>query len=182
MTAPRIGYLGVGSNIDPACNVVAALEQLSGPLTLTSVSTFYRTEPVDRPDQPPFANGVFGIETSLEPRQLKQLLCAVEVKLGRRRTADRHSPRTIDLDLLLLGELVLDDDRFRLPDPDIRRRPFISTPLLELAPELVLPDTGERLSEVVGQTADLTPDAPLTAALRAALGDPPGLRVPSGSS
>lgn len=176
MSERRIGYVGVGSNIDPHRNIPSALTRLAEQVTVTAVSTFYRTVPLDRPDQPLYANGVFGVETLLEPRQFKQLLCAVEVTLGRRRGGDRHAPRTIDLDLLLLGDLVLDDDRFRLPDPDICRRPFISTPLMELAPELRLPDTGERLADLAPRPSALTPDAPLTAALRAALGtDGPGV-------
>lgn len=87
-------------------------------------------------------------------------------------------PRTLDLDLLVLGDLVLDDARFRLPDPDIRRRPFVSLPLLELAPELCLPDTGEPLADLVPDdpAAGLVPDATLTAALRARLSELSGSR------
>ncbi len=90
------------------------------------------------------------------------------MSLGRRRTADRHARRTIDLDLLILGDLVVDDERFRLPDPDIRVRPFIALPLLELAPDLVLPDTGEWLSQVAAglSHAELAPDDELTSVLR----------------
>lgn len=170
MSDPR-GYVGVGSNLDPEDHVVSALQLLHGQLPVTGVSTFYRTAPLERPDQPPFANGVFRVQTSLAPRQLKQLLCAVEVKLGRRRTGDRHAPRTIDLDLLVLGDLVLDDVRFRLPDPDIRRRPFVALPLQELAPGLILPDTGEPLSEVCAGLAPdgLVADPELTRKLRAVL-------------
>ena len=164
----RPGYVGVGSNIAPERNVPAALDLLSDKVELTGVSTFYRTSPIARPDQPPFANGVLAIATDLAPRQVKQLLCAVEVKLGRRRTVDRHARRTIDLDLLILGDLVIDDERFRLPDPDIRLRPFVALPLLELAPDLILPDTLEPLVQVAAglSGADLAPDDELTAVLR----------------
>lgn len=178
MSDPRTGYVGVGSNIDPAQNVLRGLTLLADQVTVTAVSTFYRTASLERPEQAPFANGVFAIETHLPPGQVKQLLRAVEVKLGRRRTDDRHAPRTLDLDLLVLGDLVLDDARFRLPDPDIRRRPFVSLPLLELAPELCLPDTGKPLADLVPDdaAAGLVPDATLTAALRARLSELSGSR------
>ena len=83
------GYVGVGSNIEPARHVVGALELLQKQLEVTGSSTFYVTDPVARPEQPLYANGVFGIRTALGPGQVKQILCAVEVSLGRRRTADR---------------------------------------------------------------------------------------------
>lgn len=167
----RPGYVGVGSNVDPHQNVVAALEHLLAKVTITGVSTFYQTAPLERPDQPAFANGVFSLTTDLAPVQVKQLLCAVEVSLGRRRTGDRHAPRTIDLDLLILGDFVSEDERLPLPDPDIRRRSFVARPLLELAPDLILPDSGERLSDVEATASDpeLVPDVELTAALRARL-------------
>jgi 2-amino-4-hydroxy-6-hydroxymethyldihydropteridine diphosphokinase len=167
-----MGYVGVGSNVDPERNLLAALELLTGQVELAGVSTFYRTPPLERKDQPPFANGVFALVTDLGPRQIKQLLCAVEVKLGRRRTVDRHASRTVDLDLLILGDLVVDDPRFRLPDPDVRVRPFVALPLFELAPDLVLPDTREPLSQVAAglSDAELTPDPELTEALRQTLG------------
>lgn len=160
--------MGVGSNIDPGRHVVAAAELLGERVELIGVSTFYRTAPVARPEQAHFINGVFAIVTALGPAQVKQLLGAVEAKLGRRRTPDRHAPRTIDLDLLILGDVVSDEARLRLPDPDIRRRPFVGLPLLELAPELILPDTGEPLRQVVAAWSDagLEPDIALTAALR----------------
>lgn len=160
--------MGVGSNIDPEQHVLAAAELLGDRVELIGVSTFYRTAPVARPEQPPFINGVFVFITELGPAQVKQLLGAVEAKLGRRRTEDRHAPRTIDLDLLILGELVFNDGRLRLPDPDIRRRPFVGLPLLELAPDLILPDTGEPLRRVAAALsgAGLEPDVALTAALR----------------
>lgn len=164
----RRGYVGVGSNIDPGKNVVAALELLRDRVEILGASTFYRTRPVARPEQSRFINGVFAIATDLAPRQVKQVLSGVEAKLGRVRTPDRHAPRTLDLDLLILGELVLQEERLRLPDPDIRRRPFVALPLFELAPDLILPDTRERLSEVAAALSgqDLEVDAELTAALR----------------
>ncbi len=170
----RSAYVGVGSNVDPLRNVLAALALLREQVTVTGVSTFYRTAPLQRQSQPHFSNGVFACRTPLAPRQIKQLLCAMEVKLGRRRTADRHARRTIDLDLLILGDLVVDDDRFRLPDPDIRTRSFVALPLYELAPELRLPDSGEPLREVVAglSSSGLQSDEPLTAALKDLLSEP----------
>jgi 2-amino-4-hydroxy-6-hydroxymethyldihydropteridine diphosphokinase len=164
------GYVGVGSNIEPDVHVPAALALLAERLTVTGVSMFYRTAPVARCEQPPFANGVFGIRTALGPGAVKGLLLEIEASLGRRRSADRHAARPIDLDLLVLGEHV-GSEGLTLPDPDIRRRAFVALPLHELAPDLVLPDTGEPLATVARTFAEteLEPDASLTATLRAQL-------------
>jgi len=158
-------YIAVGSNIDPEENVPAAVRVLALSVDLVAVSTFYWSAPLDRPEQPRFMNGVLRIRTALEPRPLKfELLRPIEARLGRVRGADRDAPRTIDLDIALYGDRVLDDDfapcddfapgdeGLRVPDPDIRIRPFIAVPLLELAPGLVLPDTGERLASVRAAT------------------------------
>ena len=119
-------------------------------LVLTGSSTFYRTSPVGGRDQPDFCNGVWRIETALELMVLKEeVLRGVESELGRKRSADRLASRTIDLDIILFGDRVIDKPGLKVPDPDIRRRRFVAQPLLELAPGLVLPDTGERLASIL---------------------------------
>lgn len=160
-------FVGVGSNIEPRRNIQAALVRLARRVRVTGVSTFYRTPALDRPDQPAFLNGVWRIETDLAPRALKlDVLRGIERSLGRVRTADRYAPRTIDLDLLLYGDLTVDEPDLRIPDPDIRKRPFIVVPLLELAPDLVMPDTGLPPARVArdpmppgaGEALDADPD------------------------
>lgn len=165
-------FLGVGSNIDPRRNLLKALEALVRRVRVTGLSSVYRTAPIDRSEQPAFLNCVWRIETAVSAFGLKfDLLMAIEEELGRVRTADRYAARTIDLDILLYGEAVIDQPDLRVPDPDIRVRPFIAVPLLELAPELVLPDTGERLSLLVQgmDSSGLTPVAEVTSELRACL-------------
>lgn len=145
-----IVFVGVGSNIDPEASIPAAQRRLASRVRVTGVSTFYRTEPVGAPGTPPFVNGVWRIETGLGPRELKgEVLRPIEAALGRRRTADRYAPRTIDLDVLVHGDEVLDGEGLRVPDPDVRTRPFVAFPLWELAPDLVLPDDGRALADVV---------------------------------
>ena len=143
-------FLAVGSNIDPESNILEAVQRVQRHARVTGVSTFYRTEPWGRPDQPPFLNGVWRVETSMPARTLKfAVLRRIEQELGRVRSADKYAPRTIDLDIILYGRTVIDEADLRIPEPDLRRRPFIFVPLLELAPDLVLPDTGDRLAALV---------------------------------
>ncbi len=142
-------YIGVGSNIDPERNVAEAMSLMARQVTVTAVSTFYLTEPVGGRGGPSFYNGVARIETSLPPEELKNaVLRGIERSLGRVRGADKYAPRPIDLDILLYNGLVTQGENMRLPDPDIYTRPFLAVPLLELAPGLVLPDSGRPLREV----------------------------------
>lgn len=155
-------YIGVGANIDPAANILRALALLHKQerVTVLASSTFYRTAPLNRPEQEDYANGVWSVETDAAPYELKlEILRDIETALGRIRSADACAARPIDLDLLLYGDRVVDEDSLALPDPDIRTRPFVAIPLLELAPELVFPDTGESLRSVVASmdAAALTP-------------------------
>lgn len=134
-------YVGVGSNIEPEDNVRTALRLLERRVRVVGVSTFYRTEPIGRPHDPEFINGVVAIETSLGAPELKWgVLRSMERQLGRRRRPDAYAPRTIDLDLLCYdGELL---------DPGVEQRAFVALPLVELEPTLALRD-GRRLSSIV---------------------------------
>ena len=125
-------FISVGSNIDPLQNVTAALIALLKKESVVSSSTFYQTEPLGNESQPRFINGVWQIQTSLSPRQIRsQLLQPIEQSLGRRRTADKFAPRTIDLDLVLYNDLVVDEADLTLPHPDLAR-PFVHEPVREL--------------------------------------------------
>ncbi len=128
----NVAFIGVGSNIDPRHNIPAALRLLQAHVRVTQCSTFFRTRAIGRSDQPDFFNGVWQIETLLEPEQLKaSLLPRVEDGLGRTRTSDKFDPRTIDLDLLLYNDLVVRTDHIMLPHPDLGR-PFVFLPVIEL--------------------------------------------------
>jgi len=127
-----IAFISVGSNIEPERNILAALTSLASKTQVTGSSTFYRTTPLGRADQPTYINGVWQIHTNLEPVQVQEvLLRPVETLLGRRRRADKFAPRTIDLDLVLYDDLVSQGPKVRLPHPDIAR-PFVCGPVLEL--------------------------------------------------
>jgi 2-amino-4-hydroxy-6-hydroxymethyldihydropteridine diphosphokinase len=142
-------FVGVGSNIDPEQNVVRGLGLMDTELGVRGVSTFYRTPALDRPLDPPFVNGVFEVSDALSPLETRALLKGFEHTLGRTRPDDRYGPRTLDLDLLLHGDQVLSSDALTLPHPDIRTRPFVAIPLLELAPDLILPGSGLTLRSIV---------------------------------
>jgi 2-amino-4-hydroxy-6-hydroxymethyldihydropteridine diphosphokinase len=145
-------YIGIGSNLNPDENVMKALELLSLKAGITGISTFYRTRPVDRVDQPEFYNGVVSIETDNAPRDLKYLVLRnIEKVLGRIRCGDKSAPRTIDMDLLLFGAMVISEVDLVIPDPDIATRGFIAVPLCELSPGLVIPGSNLVIREVAAR-------------------------------
>jgi len=145
---PRV-FVGVGSNVAPEENVTRALRLLDGEIGILGISTFYRTPALNRPGDPPYANGVVEVGDALAPFDLKELLQHIERALGRERAADRYAPRTMDLDLLIYGDQVSSSKGLVLPHPDIRQRRFVAIPLLELAPDLTLPDSGTALHSMV---------------------------------
>lgn len=147
-------FIGIGSNIEPERNVRAAICNLARQVRLVGVSTVYRTDALDRPEQPAYFNCVAEIETDALPAQVKHaLLRPIEDELGRERMQDRYAPRTIDLDLIVYGDLSMDDGDIRLPDPDIFERPFLAIPLSELAPDLVLAGGGHRVGDIAAAMA-----------------------------
>jgi 2-amino-4-hydroxy-6-hydroxymethyldihydropteridine diphosphokinase len=142
-------FIAVGSNVDAERNVADALELLGRHLRIVAVSRFYRTPALGAAGRPDFLNGVVEIETELKPAELKrQVLLEVEDALGRERRDDRNAPRTIDLDLVLYGDLVSDEAGIVLPAPEILERAFVALPLLELDQNLVLPGTITPLREL----------------------------------
>jgi 2-amino-4-hydroxy-6-hydroxymethyldihydropteridine diphosphokinase len=149
----RTGYLGLGSNIgDPAAHLRAAIELLEAEgIEVEAVSSTYVTEPVGEVlDQPDFLNAAVRIRTELEPEELLDACKRVEAEGGRSFDAPRHSPRPLDVDLLLLGDLELSTDRLTLPHREVTTRRFVLVPLLELDPELTLPD-GTRLADALAR-------------------------------
>jgi 2-amino-4-hydroxy-6-hydroxymethyldihydropteridine diphosphokinase len=147
----RTGYLGLGSNVgDPAAHLRAAVALLEAEgIEVEAVSSTYVTEPVGEVlDQPDFLNAAVRIRTELEPEELLDACKRVEAERGRSFDAPRHSPRPLDVDLLLLGDLELSTDRLTLPHREVTTRRFVLVPLLELDPDLMLPD-GTRLAEAL---------------------------------
>jgi 2-amino-4-hydroxy-6-hydroxymethyldihydropteridine diphosphokinase len=145
---PRVGYLGLGSNLgDRQAHLRRAIEDLRRHgVEVEAVSAAYETEPVgELLDQPDFLNAAVRIRTEHGPEALLDLCKAIEVEHGRAFGGPRHGPRPIDIDLLLLGDLELQSERLTLPHPELTSRRFVLVPLLELDPELTLPD-GTRLA------------------------------------
>ncbi|HEU5105995.1 MAG TPA: 2-amino-4-hydroxy-6-hydroxymethyldihydropteridine diphosphokinase [Solirubrobacterales bacterium] len=153
--AKRTGYLGLGSNVgDSAGHLRAAIELLEAEgIEVDAVSSTYVTEPVGEVlDQPDFLNAAVRIRTELKPEELLDACKRVEAERGRSFEAPRHSPRPLDVDLLLLGDLELTNDRLTLPHREVTTRRFVLVPLLELDPELTLPD-GTRLADALAHLA-----------------------------
>ena len=147
-------FIGVGSNIAPEENIREALRRLAQSTRLVSISAFYREPAIGRPEEPDFYNGVVSIDTDLPPATLKwQVLRPIETALGRQRGADKYASRTIDLDLLLYGDITLSTGELTLPDPDILKRPFVAIPLSEIAPDLMLPGFGIPIRSAAEQFA-----------------------------
>ncbi len=144
----RRGYLGLGSNVgDREQHLAAALPLLREQgVEVEAVSSLYETEPVGEIlEQPDFLNAALRISTELGPEELLDLCKAIEAEQGRTLGGPRHGPRPLDVDLLLLGDLVLETERLTLPHPQLTSRRFVLAPMLELDPELELPD-GTRLA------------------------------------
>jgi 2-amino-4-hydroxy-6-hydroxymethyldihydropteridine diphosphokinase len=119
-----------------------------------AISSTYVTEPVGEVlDQPDFLNAAIRIRTELEPEALLDACKAVEAERGRALDAPRHSPRPLDVDLLLLGDLELRTERLTLPHPEVTSRRFVLAPLLELDPDLTLPD-GTRLTDALASLGE----------------------------
>jgi 2-amino-4-hydroxy-6-hydroxymethyldihydropteridine diphosphokinase len=112
-----------------------------------AVSSAYETEPVGEIlDQPDFLNAAVRIATELEPDDLLDVCKAIEAEQGRMFAGPRHGPRPLDVDLLLLGDIELETERLKIPHDQVTSRRFVLAPLLELDPELTLPD-GTRLAD-----------------------------------
>jgi 2-amino-4-hydroxy-6-hydroxymethyldihydropteridine diphosphokinase len=138
-------HIGLGANLGDRERIVqAALDRLDSEdgIEVVRVSSLRETDPVGYTDQPRFLNGVAELETDLAPRELLERLLAVERDLGRVREGPRYGPRTIDLDLLLYGDAVVDEPGLRIPHPRMTERRFVLEPLAELEPDLVIPGRG----------------------------------------
>jgi 2-amino-4-hydroxy-6-hydroxymethyldihydropteridine diphosphokinase len=151
----RTGYLGLGSNVgDRLANLRAAIDGLQERgVAIEAVSGGYETEPVGEIlDQPDFLNIAARISTDLEPEALLDVCKAVEADAGRDFDAPRHAPRQVDVDLLILGDIEMTTERLTLPHREASSRRFVLIPLLELDPDLTLPD-GTRLTDSLAALA-----------------------------
>jgi 2-amino-4-hydroxy-6-hydroxymethyldihydropteridine diphosphokinase len=152
----RVGYLGLGSNEgDRVEHLRAARDALAAHgIEVLATSSVYQTAPVgELLDQPDFLNACLRVRTALGPEELLDAAKAVERELGREPGGMRHGPRPIDVDVLLLGDLEFRSERLSLPHSEVTNRRFVLEPLLELDPELALPD-GTRLAPLLGAVHD----------------------------
>ncbi len=141
-------FLALGSNINAEHNLRAAVQRLAARFRLLAVSPVYETAPVGKTDQPNFLNAAALVETDLAAGDVKHALLEIEQELGRVRTGDKNAPRTIDLDIALFGDQVLDLGHRHIPDPDLVQYPHIARPLADLAPQLRHPETGQTLLQI----------------------------------
>jgi 2-amino-4-hydroxy-6-hydroxymethyldihydropteridine diphosphokinase len=139
-------FIGLGANLgDPERTLRAAVDALAAEagIEVVAVSTLRETEPVGVGEQPRFLNGAAELETGLGARQLLDRLLVVEQRFGRVRTPGEHGPRTLDLDLLLYGDEVVEEPGLTVPHPRLHERRFVLEPLAELAPGLAVPGRGD---------------------------------------
>lgn len=142
--AKHRAFIGLGSNLgDPETQLLRAFDELDAlPSTrLAARSSLYRSAPLGYADQPDFVNAAAEVETGLSPRQLLEALLAMERRHGRVRDF-LNGPRTLDLDVLLYGGLILHEHGLTLPHPRIGERAFVLLPLLEIAPAIAIPGIG----------------------------------------
>ena len=149
-------YVGLGSNLgDRAGNLVLAVRgMMEASMCVTRLSSVYETEPISEVEQPPFLNMVAEIGNPLPtPQQMMARLLRIEFALGRTRDL-KDGPRTIDLDLLMYGELTSDTEFLRLPHPCLHQRKFVLEPLVEIAPRLIHPILKVSAAELLENVED----------------------------
>jgi 2-amino-4-hydroxy-6-hydroxymethyldihydropteridine diphosphokinase len=156
----KTAFISIGSNIDPEINLPIAVKKLVVLGTLIKVSLVFQNPSIGNTPGPDFLNAAVSVKTSFSPMEIRTQLRNIEHELGRVRTADRFAPRTMDLDLCLLDDIVLEHPEFMLPDPELLDRPHLAIPMAELDPDFIHPITQERLSDIANRlmpTAELTP-------------------------
>lgn len=155
-----LAYIGLGSNLeDPEKQVLRAVQTLRQlpEIELLNRSSLYRSPPMGMAEQPDFVNAVAKISTDLYPMELLAILQEIEQQHQRVRTAQRWGPRTLDLDILLYGDLQMHTKELQIPHPGISEREFVLIPLQEMEEDLMIPGKGS-LRELI----DKLPEYQLT--------------------
>jgi 2-amino-4-hydroxy-6-hydroxymethyldihydropteridine diphosphokinase len=163
----RTAYIGMGGNLAswagvPENTLAAAALRLESLGRVVRRSSLYSTEPVGFADQPRFVNAVVALETDVEPRELLNGLLAIEQEFGRDRSAGfANGPRTLDLDILLFGDLEICEPGLDIPHPRLVERAFVLIPLNEIAARLVIPGSGKTVEQLMAsQVSKARPGAP----------------------
>ncbi len=153
----RTAYIGMGANLAsfaglPEATLAAAALRLESLGRVVRRSSLYSTAPVGFPLQPRFINAVVMLETALSPRELLEQLLAIELEFGRNRAASvPNGPRTLDLDILLFGDLEISEPDLNVPHPRLAERAFVLVPLDEIAPQAIVPGRGETVARLLAE-------------------------------
>lgn len=138
-----LAYIALGSNLASPLEQVNAAVQALGEIPqsrIVAVSSFYRTPPLGPQDQPDYLNAAVVLDTDLDAETLLDNTQRIELQQGRVRKAERWGPRTLDLDLMLFGNEIINTERLTVPHYDMKNRGFMLWPLFEVAPDLTFPD------------------------------------------
>jgi 2-amino-4-hydroxy-6-hydroxymethyldihydropteridine diphosphokinase len=148
-------YLSLGSNLgEREKNLARAMDELERRgVKILRRSSIYETEPVEIREQAWFLNCVIEAETDLPPQQLMNMLLEIELQLGRRRDV-KYGPRTIDLDILLYADTIVNDARLTIPHPKMAERRFVLVPLVEIAPTALHPTLHRTIAELLAGCSD----------------------------
>jgi 2-amino-4-hydroxy-6-hydroxymethyldihydropteridine diphosphokinase len=147
-TVPNLAYLSLGSNVgDREAHLRDALAHLSAAGRVVAMSAFYETEPVEFTRQPWFLNCAVALETSHTPQQLMTAILRIEEEMGRRRV-QKKGPRSIDIDILLFDDTIIDSTDLTIPHPALHQRRFVLEPLAEIAPEALHPALKKTIREL----------------------------------
>ncbi len=146
---PHLAYLSLGSNLgDREAHLRDALARLEANGSIVALSSFYETEPVDFTDQAWFLNCAVALETAESPEELIAAILSIERQMGRKRI-QRKGPRTIDIDLLLFDDAIVDSPALTIPHPAMHERRFVLQPLAEIAPQARHPVRNKTIQELL---------------------------------
>lgn len=157
VSKPEIVLLSIGSNIEPERFLVEAVELLARQLSIDRVSRVFETLPVGEGPAASFLNAALAIHCDEEPEDLKfRILRPLEAELGRVRTSNPNSPRTIDVDISLFGQRIVHQRgaQLEIPDPEILTQAHVAIPLADVAPDVTHPQTGQTMAAIASRFDD----------------------------